>query len=157
MHSSGEIEVQKDGMIVIPNEIRIKIGIKEGSKLKLRIEEDKIIFEKVIERKAEESVKQATEKEKKSPPPLHLLYRPEITSDPISGEEIQRNLDLEARLMNIPIFAKLAKRGFFIVSKRNRLIAFGFETVEQAMQEYYLKGIIKKGDYEKAGIEATYE
>ena len=58
--------------------------------------------------------------------------------------------------MTIPIFAKLAKRGLFIVGKRNRLLAFGFETVEQAMQEYYSKGIIKKEDFEKAGIDVTY-
>lgn len=157
MCSSGEIEVQKDGMIVIPDEIRIKIGIREGSKLKLQIENNRIVLEKVIERKVEESVQHVAEKKERLPPPLNLLYRPEITADPISGEEIQRDLDLEARLMTIPIFAKLAKRGFFIVGKKNRRLAFGFETVEQAMQDYYSRGIIKKEDFEKAGIDATYE
>ena len=79
-------------------------------------------------------------------------YRPEITHDPITGEKLDRNLELEARLMTIPVFNRLAKRGFFIMSERNRLLAFGFRTVDEAIQYFLSKGTITLEDLRKAGI-----
>lgn len=135
-----ETVLECDGKIRIPDEVLKKLGINVGDKISITVEDESIILKKVH---VEEEV---------PPPPLHLLYRPEITHDPLSGEKLDRNLELEARLMTIPVFNRLAKRGFFIMSEKNRLLAFGFRTVEDAIQYFLDKGTITLEDLRKAGI-----
>lgn len=135
-----ETVLESDGKIKVPDEILKKLGIKVGDKMSITLEGESIILRKID---IEEEV---------PPPPLHLLYRPEITHDPITGEKLDRNLELEARLMTIPVFNRLAKRGFFIMSERNRLLAFGLRTVEEAIQYFLSKGTITLEDLKKAGI-----
>jgi len=134
-----EVTVRKGGVVIIPDELMEKLGISDGSKLVMKVEGNRIILEKPVEAVV-------------PPAPMHLLYRPDITEDPVTGEKLNRNLDLEARLMTIPMFAKLAKRGFFLMSEKNRALAFGFRTVEDAVRYYLEKGAVKKEDLEKAGI-----
>jgi bifunctional DNA-binding transcriptional regulator/antitoxin component of YhaV-PrlF toxin-antitoxin module len=136
-----ETVLESDGKIKVPDEILKKLGVKVGDKMSITLEGESIILRKI---NIEEEV---------PPPPLHLLYRPEITHDPITGEKLDRNLELEARLMTIPVFNRLAKRGFFIMSEKNRLLAFGFRTVEEAIQHFLSKGTITLEDLKKAGIE----
>jgi bifunctional DNA-binding transcriptional regulator/antitoxin component of YhaV-PrlF toxin-antitoxin module len=135
-----ETVLESDGKIKVPDEILKKLGVKVGVKMSITLEGESIRLRKI---NIEEEV---------PPPPLHLLYRPEITHDPITGEKLDRNLELEARLMTIPVFNRLAKRGFFIMSERNRLLAFGFRTVEEAIQHFLSKGTITLEDLKKAGI-----
>ncbi|MGB9727611.1 MAG: AbrB/MazE/SpoVT family DNA-binding domain-containing protein [Nitrososphaeria archaeon] len=134
-----ETVLESDGKIRIPDEILKKLDFKVGDRISITVEGENIILKKVH---VGEEV----------PPPLHLLYRPEITHDPITGEKLDRNLELEARLMTIPVFNRLAKRGFFIMSERNRLLAFGFRTVDEAIQYFLSKGTITLEDLRKAGI-----
>jgi len=139
MGNAEFVVVEDDGKIVLSKEVRSKLNILEGTKLKLTITGNKIILEKVVEI--------AT-----PPAPHELLYMPEITKDLLTGEELHRDLDKEARLMKIPVFAKLAKRGFFIMSEKNRALAFGFKTVDEAIRHYLSKGMLTKEDLEKNGI-----
>lgn len=132
--------IEEEGKIKIPDEILRKLEVNVGDKLNIIFDGEKIILKKVV-----------VEKEI-SPPPLHLLYRPDITHDPVTGEKLNRNLDLEARLMTIPVFNKLAKRGFFIMSEKNRMLAFGFRTVEEAIEYFLSKSTITFEDLKKAGI-----
>lgn len=135
-----ETVLESDGKIRIPDEILKKLDVKVGDRISITVEGESIILKKV------------QVKEEVPPPPLHLLYRPEITHDPITCEKLDRNLELEARLMTIPVFNRLSKRGFFIMSERNRLLAFGFRTVEEAIQYFLSKGTITLEDLRKAGI-----
>lgn len=135
-----DVIIEEGGTIKIPNEILRKLEVNVGDRLNIIFDGEKIILKKAVFGK------------EISPPPLHLLYRPDITHDPITGEKLNRNLDLEARLMTIPVFNKLAKRGFFIMSERNRMLAFGFRTVEEAIEYFLSKGTITLEDLKKAGI-----
>lgn len=135
-----DIVIEEDGKIKIPDEILKKLDMKAGDKLNIMVDGEKIILKRTC-----------IEKER-PPPPLHLLYMPEVAHDPVTGEKLNRNLELEARLMTIPIFNRLAKRGFFIMSEKNRMLAFGFRTVEEAVQFFLDKGTITLEDLEKAGI-----
>ncbi|MEM0385529.1 MAG: hypothetical protein QXK55_06210 [Nitrososphaeria archaeon] len=135
-----DVIIEEGGKIKIPDEILKKLEANVGDRLNIIFDGEKIVLKKT-------SIKKEI-----PPPPLHLLYRPEITHDPVTGEKLNRNLDLEARLMTIPVFNKLAKRGFFIMSEKNRMLAFGFRTVEDAIQYFLSKGTIKVEDLEKAGI-----
>ncbi|MGD0329133.1 MAG: hypothetical protein ABSB40_01655 [Nitrososphaeria archaeon] len=139
MSKSLELIVGKDGKVIVSQDILAMLGIKEGDKLELRIEGSVISIHKMIENN-------------ETPPPLHLLYRPEITIDLINGEELKRDLNLEARLMTIPFFAMLAKRGFFIMSEKNRAIAFKVRTVDDAIDLFLANGKISEEDLLKAGI-----
>ena len=145
MGNDIEVVVEKDGRLSIPQDILLKLGINEGDTIGLVVEDEKIIMKKIVRKKIF--------KKEESQPPLHLLYRPEITKDLLSGEELKRDLNLEARLMTIPLFTQLAKRGFFIISGRNRSIAFGFRTVEEAIDYFLSQGKITKDDLIKAGID----
>ncbi|HKT22474.1 MAG TPA: AbrB/MazE/SpoVT family DNA-binding domain-containing protein [Nitrososphaerales archaeon] len=44
---SKEVVVTRRGQTTIPTEFRRRLGIEEGSKLKVEVEGDKIVFEKV--------------------------------------------------------------------------------------------------------------
>ncbi|MEM3404351.1 MAG: AbrB/MazE/SpoVT family DNA-binding domain-containing protein [Nitrososphaeria archaeon] len=140
MGNKDFLVVGKNGKIVLPKDVRSKLNILEGSKLKLTITENKIILEKVMESTTPSA-------------PYELLYMPEITKDVLTGEELHRDFDKEARLMKIPVFANLAKRGFFIMSEKNRALAFGFKTVDEAIRHYLNKGVITKDDLERNGIQ----
>lgn len=139
MSKSLELIVGKDGKVIVPQDILTILEIKEGDKLELRIEGSVISIHKIFEKN-------------QTPPPLHLLYRPEITTDLVNGEKLKRELNLEARLMTIPFFAMLAKRGFFIMSEKNRAIAFKVRTVDDAIALFLANGKISKEDLLKAGI-----
>ncbi len=135
-----DVIIEEEGKIKIPDEILRKLEVNVGDRLNIIFDGEKIILKKAFVGK------------EISPPPLHLLYRPDITHDPVTGEKLNRNLDLEARLMTIPVFNKLAKRGFFIMSEKNRMLAFGFRTVEEAIEYFLSKGTITLEDLKKAGI-----
>jgi len=139
MNKSTELIVGKDPKVLIPQDFLMMLGIKEGDRLELKIEGDAIFIRKMSEIK-------------ETPPPLNLLYRPDITVDLLNGEELKRDLNLEARLMTIPFFAALAKRGFFIMGEKNRAIAFKVRTVDEAIALFLTKGKISKEDLQKCGI-----
>jgi len=139
MDESSELIVEKDRKVFIPQDILMALGITEGDKLELKIEGNTILIRKMV-------------KMDENPPPLHLIYRPEITIDLVNGEELKRDLNLEAYLMTIPLFAKLAKRGFFIMGEKNRAIAFGVKSIDDAISYYLANGKITKEDLQKAGI-----
>ncbi len=138
-----EVKVEKDGKISIPPNILGALGVEAGDRFSLSVNGEKIILTKIAKK---------IKAEYQSQPRLDLVYRPELTTDLLSGEPLKRNLDLEARLMTIPLFAQLARRGFFIVSEKNRAVAFGFRTVEEAITSYLSQGKITKKDLERAGI-----
>jgi|GEM_PF-2063097 len=143
MSESMEVKVEKDGKISIPPNILGALGVEAGDRFSLSVNGEKIILTKIAKK---------IKAEYQSQPRLDLVYRPELTTDLLSGEPLKRNLDLEARLMTIPLFAQLARRGFFIVSEKNRAVAFGFRTVEEAITSYLSQGKITKKDLERAGI-----
>jgi len=133
------VVLEEGGRVKIPDEVLKRLDIKVGDKLDVTVEGERIVLKKAY---AEEV----------PPPPMHLLYRPDITHDPLTGEKLNRNLELEARLMTIPVFNRLAKRGFFIMSEKNRMLAFGFRTVEEAIEYFLSKGTITVEDLRKAGV-----
>jgi bifunctional DNA-binding transcriptional regulator/antitoxin component of YhaV-PrlF toxin-antitoxin module len=143
MSESMEVKVERDGKISIPPNILGTLGVEEGDRFSLSVNGEKIILTKIAKKITAEY---------QSQPRLDLVYRPELTTDLLSGEPLKRDLDLEARLMTIPLFAQLARRGFFIVSEKNRAVAFGFRTVEEAITSYLSQGKITKKDLERAGI-----
>ncbi|MGQ9781889.1 MAG: AbrB/MazE/SpoVT family DNA-binding domain-containing protein [Nitrososphaeria archaeon] len=145
MNDMIEVEVEKDGRILIPQTILTELGVKEGDRFRLLVEDGKIVLNRMAKKEAV--------KKYKSQPHLDLIYRPELTTDLLSGEPLKRDLDLEARLMTIPLFAQLARRGFFVISEKNRAVAFGYRTVEEAITSYLSQGKITREDLEKAGIE----
>lgn len=140
MDTFSELVIDNEGKILIPQEILTKLGINKGDKLELKVEDEAILLRKAT-------------KEDKSKPPLHLLYRPEITIDLVSGEALKRELDFEARLMTIPFFAKLAKRSFFIMGEKNRHLAFNVKSIDDGIAYYLANGKITREDLRKAGIE----
>lgn len=66
-----KIKLSSKGQVVIPKEIREKLGLKKGDVLSVRLEEDRIILEPI------------------SPPPPHIFIE--------AGEEIIEKLLKEAK------------------------------------------------------------